>query len=287
MRVADVKNKIKVTIVAVLLAALVAVFGYSVVRIVAQLSEEKEAKDSFDALKETVREIEQQAYFAPAQAESDQPYFAPSDTSTSSEIAELPDAEPERLKLPQYAVLYKQNPDLFGWLRIEGTPIDYPVMYTPDDSEYYLHRDFYGTQRNSGSLFIDGACSADGNFYLIYGHSMKNKTMFGTLKQYAKTAYWEKHKTVHFDTLYEKRTYTVMAAFYSSIDDSTSGRFKYYRYRNLSDPVVFDEYVANVIAASLYDTGITAQFGDELITLSTCNTSVKDGRFVVVAKRVS
>jgi len=193
----------------------------------------------------------------------------------------------ERRIMPQYLPLYAQNQDFFGWLRIEGTEVNYPVMYTPEDPEYYLHRAFDGEYSQSGTPFIDGACPAEGVHYLIHGHHMKNGTMFGVLPEYAQRAYWEEHPVICFDTLYEQREYTVIAAFYSRLySDDEPGVFRYYRYTDLSDPAVFAEYIAGVSAAAIYDTGEKAEYGDELITLSTCNYHTEDGRFVVVARRI-
>lgn len=190
--------------------------------------------------------------------------------------------------LRKYDELYKKNPDFFGWLKIEGTKIDYPVMYTPQDSEYYLHRDFYGDYSESGMLFIDGECPADGNYYLIYGHHMNNGSMFGELPKYKDKEFYEEHKTLYFDTRYEIRDYEVVAAFYTKVYnvDDEEGRFCYYHYKDLRSESVFNEYVANIKANAVYETGVTPTFGDELITLSTCNYHTAEGRFVVVARRI-
>lgn len=190
-------------------------------------------------------------------------------------------------ELRKYDELYKKNPDFFGWLKIEDTKIDYPVMYTPRDSEYYLHRDFNGDYSYSGMLFIDGDCPEKGNYYLIYGHHMNNGSMFGELPKYADKKYYEEHKTVFFDTRYELRDYEVFAAFYAkAYPKGEEEGFCYYTYKDLTSPEVFDEYVSNVKAISVYDTGITPVYGDELIAMSTCNYHTADGRFVVVARRI-
>ncbi|MBQ3266168.1 MAG: class B sortase [Ruminococcus sp.] len=189
--------------------------------------------------------------------------------------------------LRKYDELYNKNPDFFGWLKIEGTKIDYPVMYTPRDSEYYLHRDFYGNYSDSGMLFIDGDCPADGNYYLIYGHHMNNGSMFGELPKYGDKKFYEEHKTVFFDTRYELRDYEVVAAFYAkAYPEGEEEGFCYYQYKNLTSQDAFEEYVANVKANQIYETGITPTYGDELIVLSTCNYHTTDGRFVVVARRI-
>ena len=190
--------------------------------------------------------------------------------------------------LRKYDELYNKNPDFFGWLKIEGTVIDYPVMYTPHDPEYYLHRDFYGKYSDSGMLFIDGACPEVSNYYLIYGHHMNNGSMFGELPKYGDVKFYEDHKIIFFDTRYEIRDYEVVAAFYAKAypEGEEEGHFCYYNYKDLRSKETFDEYVAKVKENQIYETGITPTFGDELITLSTCNYHTQDGRFVVVARRI-
>lgn len=198
-----------------------------------------------------------------------------------------PEQSADPVPLPQYAPLYERNADFFGWLSIEGTDIDYPVMYSPDRPEYYLNRAFDGSYSGSGVPFVDAKCPADGNYYLIYGHHMQNKTMFGSLPKYADKSYYEGHPTIRFDTLYEQREYQVIAAFYSRIyGKNEAGVFRYYEYTDLSDQEVFDEYIRHVKTAAIYDTGLSAEYGDELLTLSTCNYHTQDGRFVVVARRI-
>ena len=186
--------------------------------------------------------------------------------------------------LPEYEPLYELNPDYYGWLKIDGTGIDYPVMYTPRDSEYYLHRDFYGNYSESGMLFIDGECRTDSNYLLIYGHHMNSGAMFGMLPSYGSYSFWQSYPTIHFNSRFEKNEYTIFAAFYSKVyDENDNSHFKYYVWKDLSEKKTFDNYIANVKALSAYDTGITPTYGDSIITLSTCNYHTKDGRFVVVA----
>ena len=190
--------------------------------------------------------------------------------------------------LRKYDPLYEKNKDFFGWLKIEGMNIDYPVMYRPGDSEYYLHHDFYGDYSESGMLFIDGDCPYDSNYYLIYGHHMHNGSMFGSLPDYGDYEFYKKHKTVFFDTRFERRDYEICSVFYSEVYDrkDEAGKFCYYNVKDLRSKEKFDEYVANIKQRSIYDTGVTPTFGDQLITLSTCNYHTEDGRFVVVARQV-
>ncbi len=209
-----------------------------------------------------------------------------SEDKAFDKLAQLVDGDSDDVS-EKYRQLYAMNNDFFGWLKIDGTEINYPVMYTPDEPERYLHMNFDGDYSESGVLFIDGDCYPGGKHYIIYGHHMFNGSMFGNLPKYEDYDYYTSHKKVNFDTLTEQGEYEVVAAFYAqAYDVSETGVFKYYNYKSLADELTFNEYFAGVKAASIYDTGITPTFGDDILTLSTCNYHTEDGRFVVVARRV-
>lgn len=192
----------------------------------------------------------------------------------------------------KYAELYKKNSDLIGWISIDDTHIDYPVMQTVNTPEFYLRRDFEKKDSVAGVPFLDAQSDiyAPSSNFLIYGHNMKNGTMFHDLLEYADREFYEKHKRIHFDTIYkgEQGEYEVVAAFYSQIYPKTEETFKYYQYAGIRSEEEFHAYMDGVRNLSLYDTGVKAEFGDQLITLSTCSYHVPDkkGRFAVVAKRV-
>lgn len=190
--------------------------------------------------------------------------------------------------LKQYKELYEMNPDLFGWVSIPNTKLDYPVMYKPDEKDYYLRRAFDGSNSMSGVPYIDEDCFPGCGNLLIYGHYMKNGTIFTTLLSYAEQEFWKANPVITFNTMYEEEEYQIMAAFYSrvyAVDET--GVFRFYKYTDLTDRDVFEEYVLQLKESALYDTGITAEYGDELITLTTCSYHVKNGRFVVVACKKS
>lgn len=190
--------------------------------------------------------------------------------------------------LPEYQLLFEKNKKLIGWLTIEGTKINYPVMQTVDN-EYYLNHNFDQQKDNNGSLFLDCGCSAypRSTNMIIYGHHMKSGNMFGNLQKFAKESYWKEHQYIIFDTIYEHATYQVMYAFYSKVYDNDELVFKYYQFIDANSPKEFDYYMGEMKELSLYDTGVTAKYGDTLLTLSTCDHSQTDGRFAVVAKRIS
>lgn len=192
----------------------------------------------------------------------------------------------------KYVKLYKKNPDVIGWIKIDGTKIDYPVMQTPDDPEFYLRRDFQKKYKVSGVPFLDSESdifAPTGN-WLIYGHHMKDGTMFHDLLKYADEDFYKEHPIINFDTIYKggQGEYQVVAAFYSQIYRNNEDVFKYYTYADLTGAKRLDEYMAGVRGLAQYDTGLSVAEGEQLITLSTCSYHIPghDGRFAVVAKRV-
>ena len=213
-----------------------------------------------------------------------QPTQTPADPSAQTEPVTEPEPT-EPVMLPQYVALYEQNDDLFGWLRIDGTPIDYPVMHTPTDPEKYLHTNFKREYSFGGIPFIDANCSATSDNLLIYGHNMLDGSMFRSLPKYESKSYWQAHPTIHFDTLYEEGEYEVLAAFYDRVYYTYENCFKFYQFIDAADEADFNNAISNFRSKALYDTGVTAAYGDKLITLVTCAYHVEDGRFVVVARK--
>ncbi len=183
--------------------------------------------------------------------------------------------------------MYNQNKDLFGWIQIEGTVIDYPVMHTPEEPEFYLHKAFDKSYSQSGVPFLAGDCFLGCGNYLIYGHNMNNGSMFAAIVNYMDKDYRESHKNIKFSTIYEEAEYEVIAAFKTKIEENMQNGFHYYHYTDLTKEEAFNEYIKQVEELSIYDTQIKAEFGDQLLTLSTCAYHTANGRFVVVAKKVN
>lgn len=212
----------------------------------------------------------------------------------------VPSGTPALVMLPEYKVLYEQNDDFVGWLTIEDTVIDYPVMQCMEDENYYLSRNFYREENRNGCLILDNDSNAGigrieqayrngskpSTNLIIHGHTMKTGQMFGNLQLYANEEYGLEHNTICFDSLYEKREYELIAVFYSQVYYQSEEVFKYYKFFEAHTQEQFDAWYNNIMELSLYDTGVTAEFGDEFITLSCCAYHVEDGRFVVVGKRI-
>lgn len=189
--------------------------------------------------------------------------------------------------LPELSELYAKNDDLVGWLTIEGTKIDYPVMQCEDD-EYYLYHNFDKEEDKYGCLYVKSIADIDtpGTNVIIYGHHMKDDSMFGELDRYKSEEFYKEHGQISFDTLYEERTYEVISVFLTQVSENDSG-FQYYKFYQADTEEEFQHFYENVRKISLYDTGISAEFGDTFLTLSTCSGFAENGRFVVVAKRVA
>lgn len=187
---------------------------------------------------------------------------------------------------PGLLALHRENPDCIGWIRIEGTAIDYPAMYRPSEENYYLHRDFYGEYSANGCLFLSELCNPDtSDNLIIYGHHMNSGKMFAALDQYKDSAFYLEHPLISYDTLHGSETYQIFAVFCTPV--YTGSDFPYYTFTKAEDAADYREYIEAVKERALYDTGISAVFGDKLLTLSTCEYSQKNGRVVVMAKKIS
>lgn len=195
---------------------------------------------------------------------------------------------PELTENP-YAEYFLQNEDMVAWLQIEDMIIDYPVMWTPEDEEYYLSRDFNGRSSSNGCLLLDTDSSLDPltTNLIIHGHNMRSGAMFGNLSDYKDPEFEKEHDTIRLYTENGIRTYEVLAVFYSQVYYKSDDVFKYYAFFQADTREAFDDFYDNIMELSIYDTGVTAEFGDHFLTLSTCAYHVDYGRFVVVAKEIS
>ena len=188
----------------------------------------------------------------------------------------------------QIQELQKENKEIIGWLEIEGTSINYPVCQTTDN-DYYLTHNYKKEESSSGSLLLDkGFDLINGSSnYLIYGHRNKQGIMFEELIKYVKESFYNEHKIIKFTTTSEDKKYEILSVFYSRVYYKTEQNvFRYYYFVNAENEGEYNEFVNNAKKASIYNTGVTAKFGEQLLTLSTCEYSQEDGRFVIVAKEI-
>ena len=214
---------------------------------------------------------------------------ASNDNSTENVVPEN-DGIPSLTVLPEYQDLYEQNKDLVGWIYIMDTDVNYPVMQTVDDPEYYLRRDFYGNKDKAGTIFVDSRCNIINptSNTIIYGHNMTNGTMFGTLKNFLEESFYLSHRTIIFNTIYEKRTYEIEAVGLSEVayqDDADS--YRYYNFVSAGSEEEFDEFKEYVAEHSIFNKDVDISMDNELLTLSTCNSYTEDGRLFIVARRIN
>lgn len=189
--------------------------------------------------------------------------------------------------LDEYLTLYNNNKSLIGWIKIDDTLIDYPVMQSKSN-DYYLNHNFNQEKDNNGSIFIDSECSIwpRSQNIILYGHNMKSGKMFGQLKKYKNESFFNDHMFIEFDTLYEKSKYQIVYVFPDIVYDETEIAFKYYQFINANSEEEWNSAMNYMASKSLYNTGAEIKYGEQIITLSTCDYEVNAERFVVVAKKI-
>lgn len=186
-----------------------------------------------------------------------------------------------------YEEIYDQNNDLVGWIKMEGTKLNYPVMQTPADPNFYLYRDFDKKDSTRGSIYAWGDADIDlpSDNITIFGHNMADGSMFSCLGAYTSKHAWENNPLIMFDTLYEYHTYKIFAVFKTSANVGQG--FSYHKFVDADNEAEFNAFVAKCKELSFYDTGITPVYGDKLIALSTCEYTLDNGRLVVCAVRIT
>lgn len=234
-----------------------------------QYLDAKNSKAAFDDLTNLITEI-------------DEPQKDTEAEEADLSAEELAAAE-AALAREKYAALFAQNNDFIGWIKIEGTNVNYPVMQTPNKPDFYLKRSFDKEYSDFGVPYLDEDCvPGESNNYVIYGHHMKNETMFHDLCNYASKDFYDEHPTIKFDTMFGFGEYQIVAVFRFDTNNDT---FRYNQFTDM-DELHFESFMNSVHLRQLYDTGVDAKYGDKLITLSTCEYTYTNGRFVVVAKKI-
>lgn len=248
--------------------------------------ESTEAKKTYDNLANMVEQVRQQQPTVPLETDAEGNTVMPE--VPVPELVEVTHPETgEKIEvLPEYAQVYLLNTDMVGWIYLDGTRINYPVMQSKNEKDYYLKRDFYKKSSKDGSIYVREECdvSKPSDNLTIYGHRMNSGAMFADLLNYKKEDFWKNNRYIHFDTLQQRQTYEVIAAF--KISASVDNGFQYHTYVDFADAEDFDDYVQQCKQRAFYDTGVTASYGDKLITLSTCEKGNSDMRIVIVAKKI-
>lgn len=184
--------------------------------------------------------------------------------------------------LPELEGLHKTNKDLIGWLSIDGV-LNLPVVYR--NNSYYMDHDFYGEESISGTVFLDvhHALSRRAQNLLLYGHNMRDGSMFGHLTHYQDRSYYQSHAFIDFATLYERERYVIFAVMEVSTDPRQSNYVNFAGHSSFASVEAFDAYLEEVSEKSLYQTSVEVSANDALLTLATCHG---DNRLVLLARRV-
>lgn len=180
--------------------------------------------------------------------------------------------------------LYEENKDIVGWLKIDNTTINYPIMQNINDPNYYLHRDFYKNYSSYGTPYMAKQCNLNSDNIVIYGHHMKNNKMFGELEKYKSKDFYNNHKIITFTTLEKEYSYEIFAVFKTTV--YTKNTFRYYENINFENKKMYNDFINICKDKSLYQTGIKIKDKEKLITLSTCEYSNKNSRLVIVARKI-
>ena len=212
------------------------------------------------------------------------PHTDPKPLPTDPVTGETIPTEPQIL--PEYLSFYEQNSDMVGWITIPDTKVNYPVLQTPNNKDYYLYRNFEKKWSDWGAIYAREVCDINlpSDNINLYGHHMTDGSMFAGLDKFKKEAFFKDHQTFTFDTLYEHHTYQIWAVFKTSANLDQG--FPYHQFSDAATEEEFDAFVSTVKSMQFYETGVTPQFGDKMIALSTCEYSLDNGRFVVCAVRV-
>lgn len=204
---------------------------------------------------------------------------APNEEDSTSEPAPQPTAA------EKYAAIYEKNSDFVGWLRVDGTNINYPVMQSPDNPDFYLKHSFEKEYSNYGVPYVQENCELGvSDNITIYGHHMNDGSMFAGLCKYESEDFYREHKAIQFDTMDNFGEYEIVTVF-KTVAYSNAG-FPYFLFAKADKPEDFNNFITKCKELALYDTGVTAEYGDKLITLSTCEYSRDNGRMVIVAKKI-
>lgn len=266
-----------------LLVILAAVFLVSAGMLVKYFIESQQSQQTYDGLKDIKGDITRPT--ASQRVDSTEPVETTEPAPKFVTVTD-PNTGLERQILAQYEELYNINPYLVGWITLPDTNVDYPVVHRPQNGNYYLYRDFYGKNDSHGCIYVREVCDVfrPSDNITIYGHRMKDNTMFADLAKLQEKAFWENNQYIYFDTLTEYHTYQIIYVLTTTA--SIGEGFAYHEFVDAANEAEFNYFINRCESWQLFDTGLTATYGDKLITLSTCEYTHENGRLVVVAKRI-
>ena len=278
-RISKEKRKIIYSLIYTILALLIILSVFYIVNIFLSKKQAIQESQLLDKIQIDENQVKEQVNKAITEETTEE--------NSQENVEETTNQETERmLKVKK---LQEENSDIVGWLEIEGTSINYPVLQGTDN-EYYMTHNYKKQKSRNGSIFLtkDYDWTIPSSNLLIYGHNLDNGTMFQELLKYVNEEFYKKHPIIRFTTNNEDAEYEIISVFKSRVYyKSEKNVFRYYYFVNAETEAEYDEFIQNAKKASLYNIDATAKFGDQLITLSTCSYHVEDGRFAVVGRKNS
>ena len=199
------------------------------------------------------------------------------DENESTESDDIADAELVVVHKRNLQPIISKNSDCLGWIYIEDSAVDYPVMHTPNDPEKYINLSFDWKYSAYGVPFMDYRCHENCDNIILYGHNMKDGSMFATVRRFMDEDFFYSHPQIEFETVDGCKTYSVFAIVSLKSADS------WYSYHDFNDKATFEENVKKMRAKSLYKNDVEVEFGKKIITLSTCYGAARDDRIIVLA----
>lgn len=250
----------------IVVLVLVAAFGVSAFMVGSYLIDGKNQAERYDELSNIA-----------ANAQTEQAEAATDATGETTEPG----------MLPGYKEIYEMNNDVVGWIKMEGTQMDYPVMQTPSNPNFYLYRNFDKANSQRGSVYAweSADINTPSDNITLFGHNMADGSMFACLNAYTSKNAWDNNSLIFFDTLNEYHTYKIFAVFKTSANIGQG--FSYHKFVDAANEQEFNDFVSTCKKLAFYDTGITPVYGDKLICLSTCEYTLDNGRLVVAAVRIT
>ena len=202
------------------------------------------------------------------------------DTDGDAENSDTQEEQENPVLTPRHDIplLISQNSDCIGWITIDNTAVDYPVMHTPEWPQKYLRMNFYQQYSDSGVPFLDYRCTLESDNLIIFGHNMRNGTMFSSLREYLNDGRLSSNPTILLETEDGAHEFTIFAV--ACVDKLDS----WYSFINAESEEDFNEAVQRIVRNAYYTNGDAPEYGDRLLTLSTCYGSTKSSRLIIISK---
>lgn len=242
--------KKKISIYNILIIVLALVFIFSAVMLIRTVVIGKREQQEFEEIKNLIVEVE----------------------------VEAAEGEPEPHKVRDISAVLAANNECVGWIFVDGTIINYPVMHTPNEPEKYLHANFEGKYSYAGTPFLDARCESDSTNTILYGHNMKNGTMFNQLRWYRTMEHLKSYPIIEYQTAEGLRKFKVFAVALIEPND------KWYSFIEADTEEAYNARLDYLKSIQYYNSGVPAPtFPQKLITLSTCSG---EGRYIVVGYEI-